>query len=75
MLGQSVRYPLGSDDVTYLDQFAQQAAQQGSLLFLTLEPTKPLAELTAADATALTGRLGRCASATTPARSCGSPPR
>ncbi|RII95908.1 acyltransferase domain-containing protein, partial [Clavibacter nebraskensis] len=52
VLGQSVRYPLGSDDVTYLDQFAQQAAQQGSLLFLTLEPTKPLADLTAADATA-----------------------
>ncbi|XYX74286.1 OpgC domain-containing protein [Clavibacter nebraskensis] len=57
VLGQSVRYPLSSDDVTYLDQFAQQAAQQGSLLFLTLEPSKPLEELTAADATALTGRL------------------
>ncbi|WP_445444293.1 OpgC domain-containing protein [Clavibacter sp. km3a] len=57
VLGQSVRYPLSSDDVTYLDQFAQQAAQQGSLLFLTLEPSVPLGELTAADATALTDRL------------------
>jgi hypothetical protein len=57
VLGQSVRYPLGSEDVTFLDQFAQQAGQQGALLLLTLEPTEPLADLTAADAAALATRL------------------
>ncbi|WP_445442362.1 hypothetical protein [Clavibacter sp. km1a] len=57
VLGQSVRYPLGPDDVAYLDGIAEQTARQGSLLLLTLEPTVPLAELTAEDATVLTDRL------------------
>lgn len=51
--GQSVRYPLSKDDRTFLRQFVDQAAQQGALAQVTLEPTVPLAELTRADAVEL----------------------
>ncbi|MET0930658.1 MAG: OpgC domain-containing protein, partial [Aeromicrobium sp.] len=57
LFAQSVRYPLTQDDRTYLRQFVEQAAQQGSLAFLTLEPTVALDELTTADAEALGRQL------------------
>lgn len=54
---QSVRYPLNEDDALYLRQFVEQAAQFGSQAVLTLEPQKPLAELTSSDADALARQL------------------
>ncbi|WP_344008707.1 OpgC domain-containing protein [Nocardioides lentus] len=47
---QLVAYPLGAADVTVVEQFAQQAAQQGALAELTLEPAVALDDLTAEDA-------------------------
>ncbi len=55
--GQSVRYPLAATDRTYLSEFVQQAAGQGSLALLTVEPTVALSSLTTADATALAAQL------------------
>lgn len=57
MYGQSVRYPLDEDDRTYLRQFVEQASQYGSVAQLTLEPTKPLGELTDGDARFLARQL------------------
>ncbi|WP_299058049.1 OpgC domain-containing protein [uncultured Nocardioides sp.] len=54
---QQVAYPLAAPDVTVLEQFAQQAAQQGALAELTLEPSVPLEELTAEDAEDLVDTL------------------
>jgi hypothetical protein len=52
-----VNYPLTDDDTTYLRQFAGQAATQGSVAAVTLEPVKPRAELTTADAAEFAGEL------------------
>jgi hypothetical protein len=57
LYSQRVNYPLTDDDTTYLRQFAGQAATQGSVAAVTLEPVKPLAELTSADAAELAGEL------------------
>jgi hypothetical protein len=57
LYGQAVRYPLSDDDRTYLRQFVEQVAQHGSVAQLTLEPTKPLDELTVADARSLARQL------------------
>jgi hypothetical protein len=57
LYGQSVRYPLDDDDRTYLRQFVEQASQFGSVAQLTLEPTRPLTELTDADARRLARQL------------------
>jgi len=57
LYGQSVRYPLDEDDRTYLRQFVEQVSQYGSVAQLTLEPTKPLAELTDDDARSLARQL------------------
>ena len=54
---QTVRYPLNEDDGTYLRQFVDQAAQQGALAVVTLEPVKPLDDLTTADAGGLADQL------------------
>lgn len=56
---QVVRYPLSDDDRTYLRQFVDQAAQQGALAVVTLEPTVPLEELTDAHARTLADELRR----------------
>jgi hypothetical protein len=53
----SFRYPLEARDAADAAQFAEQAARQGALVVITLEPTVPLAELTAADARRLADRL------------------
>jgi hypothetical protein len=55
--GHSFRYPLGAVDVGDIERFAGQAAGQGALVVLTIEPTVPLAELTADDAEELAGVL------------------
>jgi hypothetical protein len=57
LYGQSVRYPLDDDDRTYLRQFVEQVAQHGSIAQVTLEPTKPLGDLTVADARSLARQL------------------
>jgi hypothetical protein len=57
LYGQAVRYPLDDDDRTYLRQFVEQAARYGSVAQLTLEPVKPLGELTTADARSLARQL------------------
>ncbi|NRQ50556.1 OpgC domain-containing protein [Aeromicrobium stalagmiti] len=59
LYGQAVRYPLSSDDSTYLRQFVEQAAPYGSVAQLTLEPTKPLDDLTGRDARSLARQLER----------------
>lgn len=50
LYSQRVNYPLTDDDTTYLQQFAAQAATQGAVAVVTLEPTVALDELTPADA-------------------------
>lgn len=57
LYSQRVNYPLTDDDTTYLQQFAGQAATQGAVAVVTLEPTVPLTELTQADAEELGARL------------------
>jgi hypothetical protein len=57
LYGQAVHYPLGADERTYLRQFVQQASQYGSVEQVTLEPTVPLAQLTATDARRLARQL------------------
>jgi hypothetical protein len=53
----SFRYPLEATDSADIRRFAEQAARQGALVVITLEPTVPLAELTADDARTLADRL------------------
>lgn len=50
LYAQRVDYPLSDDDETYLEQFAQQAASQGAVAVLSLEPREALGALTEADA-------------------------
>ena len=50
LYSQRVHYPLTDDDVTYLRQFAQQAASQGAVPVVDLEPQIALGDLTIADA-------------------------
>lgn len=57
LYAQRVHYPLSDDDATYLEQFAQQAATEGAVAVLSLEPQEALASLTAGDAAALAERL------------------
>lgn len=54
---QRVNYPLGDDDRTYLRQFVEQAATQGAVAVVSLEPVVPLTELTADDASDLADQL------------------
>jgi hypothetical protein len=54
---QRVDYPLTDQDATYLEQFAQQAATQGAVAVLSLEPQQPLGELTGAEADRLADEL------------------
>ena len=57
LYSQRVNYPLTEDDTTYLRQFAGQAATQGAVAAVTLEPTVPLSQLTEADAEAFADEL------------------
>jgi hypothetical protein len=57
LYGQSVRYPLTDDDRTYLAEFAEQAATQGAVAALSLEPQVALGDLTNDDAHALATEL------------------
>ncbi|GAB3085296.1 OpgC domain-containing protein [Nocardioides zeae] len=54
---QRVNYPLGDDDRTYLRQFVEQAATQGAVAVVSLEPVVPLDELTPGDAAAFADEL------------------
>ncbi|WGL50589.1 OpgC domain-containing protein [Nocardioides sp. BP30] len=54
---QRVHYPLTDDDATYLREFAQQAAQQGSVAVVSVEPQVALDKLTVADARRFAGEL------------------
>lgn len=54
---QSVKYPLTAAQTGNLVGFVQQVASVGAAALLTLEPTTPLARLTAADAGKLVGQL------------------
>ncbi|TCJ00545.1 OpgC domain-containing protein [Aeromicrobium sp. IC_218] len=57
LYAQRVHYPLAADDVTYLDQFVQQATSQGAVAVVELQPQVPLDQLTEADAERLADRL------------------
>lgn len=59
LYSQRVNYPLSDDDTTYLRQFAGQAAAQGAVAVVSLEPTVALPELTEADADELGGELAK----------------
>ncbi len=59
LYAQRVHYPLGDDDVTYLDQFVEQATSQGAVAVVELQPQVGLDELTAQDAQRLADRLDR----------------
>jgi hypothetical protein len=50
LLTQRVDYPLEPDDVYYLEDFVQQAAAQGAVASLVLEPQEDLRDLTEEDA-------------------------
>ncbi|MDF9715397.1 OpgC domain-containing protein [Nocardioides sp. ChNu-99] len=54
---QRVNYPLGDDDRTYLRQFVEQAATQGAVAVVSLEPVMPLVDLTDAHAADLADEL------------------
>lgn len=47
---QRVHYPLTDDDARYLREFAEQAAQQGAVAVVSVEPQVALGKLTEADA-------------------------
>jgi hypothetical protein len=57
LYAQRVNYPLLPDDVSYLELFAVQAAAQGSVAALVLEPRVALAELSDDHAAALGDEL------------------
>lgn len=57
LYSQRVSYPLGAEDATYLRQFGEQAATQGAVAVLTLEPDEALADLGADDADDLADAL------------------
>lgn len=57
LYGQRVHYPLEGDDRTFLRQFVQQAATQGAVAVVDLEPQVALDDLTAADAQDLADEL------------------
>lgn len=57
LYAQRVHYPLTEDDRTYLEQFAQQAATQGAVAVLSLEPQESLDTLTEVDAQRLADDL------------------
>jgi hypothetical protein len=53
VFGTTFGYPLTPDEEEMLREFARQAAGQGAIVLLTLEPRQPLASLADADADAL----------------------
>lgn len=57
LYAQRVDYPLDADDVDYLEDAAEQAAGQGAVVALVLEPQVDLDELTDEDATGLADEL------------------
>ena len=57
LYAQRVRYPLTQDDRGYLAGFAEQAATQGAVAVLTLEPQVSLTSLTPRDAEVLAEEL------------------
>lgn len=59
LYSQRVNFPLRDEDTTYLRQFAEQAATQGAVAVVTLEPIAPLAELGPEPATAFADELAR----------------
>ena len=50
VFGQSLPFPLDSDDRRFLEQFVQQTAAHGAVAQLTLEPRLPLSQITTAHA-------------------------
>ncbi|MBF4162158.1 OpgC domain-containing protein [Nocardioides acrostichi] len=59
LYAQQVDYPLTDDSRTYLRQFAEQAATQGAVALLTLEPNQGLSGLDESDARELARELVR----------------
>lgn len=59
LYSQRVHYPLTDDDSRYLRQFEQQAASQGAIAVVTLEPQVGLADLTRADAQRLATEIAQ----------------
>ncbi|WKN50263.1 OpgC domain-containing protein [Nocardioides sp. Arc9.136] len=57
LYSQRVNYPLSEDDRTFLRQFVEQAAAQGAVAAVTLEPLPALGDLTDADAADLAEEL------------------
>lgn len=57
VFGQSLPFPLESDDRTFLEQFVQQTAAHGAIAQLTLEPRLPLSQVTTEHATDLGAQL------------------
>lgn len=53
VFGQSLPFPLESDDRRFLEQFVQQTAAHGAIAQLTLEPRLPLSQITTEHATDL----------------------
>ncbi len=59
LYAQRVAYPLGTQDRTILEQFVEQAAAQGAVAVVDLEPRTALDALGAADAAELAAELAR----------------
>ncbi|WP_370249323.1 OpgC domain-containing protein [Nocardioides sp.] len=57
LYAQRVHYPVTSQDEEFLRQFAQQAASQGAVAVVSMEPQLALDQLTEADATRFAGIL------------------
>lgn len=59
LYGQRVGLPLDGDDLVFLRQFARQAASQGAVASLAVEPQVPLAGVGAGEASDLSHELDR----------------
>jgi hypothetical protein len=59
LYSQRVNFPLRDEDTTYLRQFAEQAATQGAVAAVTLEPIAPLTDLGPEPAAAFADELAR----------------
>lgn len=57
LYGQRVAYPLTQDSTFFLRRLVTESAAQGAVAVLSLEPSVPLTDLDADDATALTDEL------------------
>jgi hypothetical protein len=62
LFAHTMPYPLGPDDVTYVEQYVDQVARLGAVAFLSLEPRTALPDLTrneAEELAALLAELGQ----------------